>query len=72
MSLLLDRRPRSTRWLAWKIRLFAAAAVVAVVGMYLDNPYVTGAALVLLFVGMLLRFLPEPRTPNDPESGPGA
>lgn len=61
MSLLLDRRPRSNHWLVWKIRIFVVAAVVAIVGMYLNNPYVTGAALVLLFVGMLLRFLPAPK-----------
>jgi hypothetical protein len=69
MSLLLDRRPRSTRYLAWKIRIFGVAAVVAIMGMYFDNPYVTGAALVLLFVGMLLRFLPEPKEPKHPEEG---
>ena len=59
MSLLLDRRPRSNKHLAWKVRLFAVAAVVAMVGMYLDNPYVTGVALFLLIIGMFLRFLPE-------------
>ncbi|MEQ1856368.1 MAG: hypothetical protein ABL963_07855 [Longimicrobiales bacterium] len=72
MSLMLDRRPRSTRYLAWKIRIFALAAVVAVVGMYLDNPYVTGTALVLLFIGMLLRLLPEPKEPTGPEGPPRA
>jgi hypothetical protein len=71
MSLFLDRRPRSNKYLAWKVRIFAVAAVVAVVGMYLDNPYVTGSALVLLFVGMLLRLLPEPREPKGP-GGPDA
>jgi hypothetical protein len=72
MSLLLSRRPRSTRYLAWKLRVFGVAAVVAVVGMALDNPYVTGAALVLLFVGMLLRFLPEPKGPEGPPQNPSA
>lgn len=70
MSLLLDRRPRSNRFLAWKIRLFAAAAVCAAVGMSLNNPYVTGVALALLVVGVFLRFLPEPREPKGPEGGP--
>ncbi|MBM4185065.1 MAG: hypothetical protein FJ207_12760 [Gemmatimonadetes bacterium] len=74
MSLLLDRRPRSTRFLAWKIRIFTAAAVVAAVGIALDNPYVTGVALALLLVGTALRFLPEPRQsagePKPPEDGP--
>ncbi len=70
MSLLLDRRPRSNKYLAWKIRIFAVAAVVAVVGMAIDNPYVTGSALVLLFVGMLLRLLPEPKDRSG--EGPGS
>lgn len=70
MSLLLDRRPRSNRWLMWKIRIFSVAAAVAIVGMYLNNPYVTGVALVLLFAGMLLRFLPEPKEPLEPGAGP--
>jgi hypothetical protein len=72
MSLFLSRRPRSSRHLAWKIRIFAVAALVAVVGMYLNNPYVTGAALVLLFVGMLLRFLPEPKPTDGPRQPPSA
>jgi len=70
MSLLLSRSPRSTRYLAWKIRVFAVAAVVAVIGMAIDNPYVTGVALVLLFVGMLLRFLPEPKGSEGPPQDP--
>jgi hypothetical protein len=59
VSLLLDRRPRSNKHLVWKIRIFAVAAVVAMVGIYLDNPYVTGVALFLLIIGVLLRFVPE-------------
>ena len=72
MSLLLNRNSRSTRYLAWKIRIFAVAAVIAVVGMALENPYVTGVALVLLIIGMLLRLLPEPKGPQGPPAGPTA
>ncbi|MGE0159127.1 MAG: hypothetical protein AB7T31_06900 [Gemmatimonadales bacterium] len=61
MSLFLDRKPRSRRFLVWKTRIFAVAAVIALVGMYLDNPYVTGTALALLLVGMALRLVPERR-----------
>jgi hypothetical protein len=61
MSLFLDRRPRSRRFLIWKTRIFGVAAVIALVGMSLNNPYVTGAALVLLLGGVALRFVPEPR-----------
>jgi hypothetical protein len=69
MSLLLDRRPRSNRHLIWKIRLFSAAAVIALVGMYLDNPYVTGVALFLLILGMMLRLLPDRKQDSGPDSG---
>ncbi|MSR19648.1 MAG: hypothetical protein EXR91_01520 [Gemmatimonadetes bacterium] len=72
MSLLLDRQRCPSRYLAWKIRIFSVAAVVALVGMYLNNPWITGAALVLLFVGMMLRFLPEPTASKDSSpSDPG-
>jgi hypothetical protein len=76
MALFLDRRPRSRRFLVWKTRIFAVAAVIALTGMYLNNPYVTGTALVLLLGGVALRFVPEPRTkpeapgteePEEPE-----
>jgi hypothetical protein len=71
MSLLLDRKPRSRRFLAWKTRIFAVAAVIALVGMYLNNPYVTGTALVLLLGGVALRLVPERKTtPANPEPGP--
>jgi len=70
VSLFLDRKPRSRRFLVWKTRIFAVAAVIALVGMYLNNPYVTGAALVLLLVGVALRFVPERKVSAvDSESG---
>ncbi len=73
MSIFLDRNPRSRRFLVWKTRIFAVAAVIALVGMYLNNPYVTGAALVLLLVGVALRFVPERVEPSadDHPEGPG-
>ena len=72
MSLLLDRQRRSSRYLVWKIRIFSVAAVVALVGMYLNSPWITGAALVMLLLGMLLRFLPEPKASKDSsQSDPG-
>ena len=66
MGLFLDRRPRSRRFLVWKTRIFAVAAVIALTGMYLNNPYVTGTALVLLLGGVALRFVPEPRAKSEP------
>jgi multisubunit Na+/H+ antiporter MnhF subunit len=70
VSLFIDRKPRSRRFLAWKTRIFAVAAVIALVGMYLNNPYVTGTALVLLLVGVALRFVPE-RKVSAADSQPG-
>ncbi len=68
MSPFMDRRPRSRRFLVWKTRIFAVGAVVALVGMYLNNLYVTGTALALLLGGVALRFVPEPRTQSEDES----
>jgi hypothetical protein len=70
MSLFMDRRPRSRRFLLWKMRIFAVAAVLALFGMYLNNPYVTGSALVLLLGGVALRFVPEPRGEPEGEEPP--
>jgi hypothetical protein len=67
MSPFMDRRPRSRRFLVWKTRIFAVGAVIALVGMYLNNLYVTGTALALLLVGVALRFVPEPRAPESEE-----
>jgi len=52
------RRGRDDRFLVWKVRIFSAAAVVALAGIYLDERWLTGTALALLVSGMLLRFLP--------------
>jgi hypothetical protein len=65
MSLFLDRRPRSRRFVVWKMRIFGVAAFIALFGMFLNNPYVTGTALALLLVGVALRFVPEPRVNAD-------
>lgn len=67
--LRLDRSRSASRWLAWKVRLFTAGAVLAVVGMALEETWMTTTAMVVLLAGFLLRFLPErdgdPETPDD-------
>ena len=60
--MLLDRGRRAGKYFEWKIRLFSVGAVVALAGIYLDSRWVTGAAIVILMSGLLLRFLPA-----DPE-----
>lgn len=54
----VDRRRRGDRFLEWKVRLFSVAAVLALGGIYLDERWVAGAAIPVLAVAMLLRFLP--------------
>jgi len=67
----LDRSRRAGPWLEWKVRLFAVAAVLALVGIYLDQQWMTGAAIVVLIGAMVLRFLPgaggESVEIDDPE-----
>ena len=66
--MLLDRDRQAGRFLEWKVRLFSVAAVVALAGIYLDNRWWTGAAVVILMVGMLLKFLPsDPRDSEETE-----
>jgi hypothetical protein len=72
--LFVDRSPRDDRFLEWKIRLFSVAAVLALVGIYLDERWMTGTALVVLTAGLLLRFLPrsgngDDRSVEDDERG---
>lgn len=54
----LDRSRQAGRWLEWKVRIFTAGAILAVVGMYLEERWMTGAAIVVLLAGFFIRFLP--------------
>ncbi len=54
----LDRSGRAGHYMEWKVRLFSVAAVMALVGIYLDERWMTGTAIVLLLMGLSLRFLP--------------
>lgn len=58
--MLLDRNRTAGRYLEWKVRLFTVAAVVGLAGIATDNRWATGAAIVILMGGLLLRFLPDP------------
>ena len=49
---------RSDRHLEWKVRIFTVAAVLVLLGIYLEERWMTGAAIVVLAGGMLLRFVP--------------
>ena len=56
--MFVDRRRREDPFLEWKVRLFSVAAVLVLLGLYLDNRWLTGLAIVVLAAAMLLRFLP--------------
>ncbi len=58
MLLFSDRRRREGRFLEWKVWIFSAAAVLVLTGMYLDERWMTGTAIVLLAGAMALGFLP--------------
>ncbi|MDX1647796.1 MAG: hypothetical protein R3304_11685 [Longimicrobiales bacterium] len=56
--MFVERRRREDPFLEWKVRLFSVAAVLVLVGLYLDERRITGAAILVLAVALLLRFLP--------------
>lgn len=47
------------RHLEWRVRLFGAGAILAVVGMAADAEWLVNVAIVVLVVGFSLRFVPE-------------
>jgi hypothetical protein len=63
----LDRRRRAGPYLVWKVRIFVVAAVLGLAGIYLDERWLTGTAIVMLFGGLSLRFLPAGREEADGE-----
>jgi hypothetical protein len=67
--MLLDRTKRADRYLEWKVRLFSVAAVFALVGIYMDNRWLTGTAIALLLAGFALRFLPDDTQELDAPDG---
>jgi hypothetical protein len=65
--MFLDRGRKAGKYLEWKVRLFSVAGVLALVGMYLDNRWMTVTATLILLAGLLLRFLPgEPQDLDSP------
>jgi hypothetical protein len=57
---------RPVTLLGWRLRIFAAGAVLAGVGVYLAQNWLVWAAIAVLAVGMLVRFLPS----GDDEAAP--
>lgn len=59
-------------WLQAKLWLFSIGALVALVGMLLENRWLIGAAALVLAAGMILRFVPATGGREDEEAGGGA
>jgi hypothetical protein len=68
----LDRRRRAGPYLEWKVRLFVVAAVLGLAGIYMEERWLTGAAIALLLVGLALRFLPTREEDESEEEDEGA
>jgi hypothetical protein len=65
----LDRGKPAGPLLEWKVRIFAAGATLAMAGIFLDERWLTVAAIVVLAGGALLRFLPGAGEPADDGDG---
>lgn len=59
--MFFDRSRKAGPYLEWKVRFFTVGAVLAVVGMALNQRWMTWSAIGVLVAGMLLRFLPAGR-----------
>lgn len=58
--IFLDRtRAGNDPYLHWKVRIFTAGAVLAFAGMYFREDLLIWVAIVVLFLGLALRFLPR-------------
>ncbi len=65
------RRTRSRNpdpFLDWKVAIFFLAAGIWLAGVISNRIWMSGAAILLLLVGILLRFLSRRRNENAPDS----
>ncbi len=69
---LTRSRKRSLKHLEWRVRLFGAGALLALVGISLQLSWLIYTAIAVLCAGMALRFL-EGSSPDDgdPDSHEG-
>ncbi len=67
----IDRsRGRPMRYLEWRVGLFSAGAVLAVVGIALEQSWMINVAIGVLVIGVLLRFLLKWRPPARDDGTP--
>lgn len=63
-------RSRAARHLEWKVRIFGAGALIAIVGMASGQRWLVNVAIAVLVVGVGLRFVDrrdEPAEEEEPE-----
>ncbi len=66
------RRPRpAVRFLEWRIRFFAAGAILSFAGIYLEVSWLVTAGLVALIAGFALRFVPDRNAAHEEEEQEG-
>jgi len=76
VSFFLDRSRRSGHRLEWKVGAFTVGAAMALTGMYFEELWLTGAAILVLVAGAFLHLLgtdSEPAEASDAigTQGPG-
>ena len=62
-----QRGPISKRLLEWRVRIFGVGAVLGLAGIFLDESWLVTAALVVLFGGVALKFIPDEDSHEDEE-----
>jgi hypothetical protein len=67
VSLLLDRKRSADRRLLWNVRLFSVGAVLGIASIYLEERWMTSAAILVLLGGVALRFFSGARPDPDEE-----
>ncbi len=64
----VDRsRDRPVHHLVWRVRLLGVAAVLAIAGMMLENPWMVNGAIGVLLLTFALRFIGRAEDPDDVE-----
>ena len=65
ISVLTSRESRDDPFLEWKVRILSVAIALALAGMYFEERWMTGAALVLLFGVAALRMVAGRSEPDE-------
>lgn len=67
----LDRSRPAGPQLEWKVGIFLVAAGLGLDGIYLEEGWLTGGAILVLLGGVLLRFPPRTFPEGDSDHAPG-